>query len=87
MKKYSLHFDGVLELIKCVKEIEKAHLTNREDIRIMLDKLNVRYELIEPFGISIDKATIPEEDLSRILNYKSGVIEKVYDELGITINA
>ena len=35
MKKYSLHFDGALELIKCVKEIEKAHLAHREEIQKM----------------------------------------------------
>lgn len=87
MKKYSLHFDGVLELIKCVKEIEKAHLAIREEKQKMLSNLNVTYGLIEPFGLAIDIDSISEEDLSKILNHKNEIIDRVYNELGITKNA
>lgn len=87
MRGFLLPFKGMMDLEIAYKKILAAHQLKHEQTVAKLKANNIPYQVLEPCGVAIDIATVPEGiKLKDLIGDDNGLIEKVYESVGIIKN-
>jgi hypothetical protein len=86
-RSFLLPFKGIMDLERAYKKILAVHQMAHEQTVAKLKANNIPYQIQEPCGVVIDMTTIPEEiKLNDLISDDNGLIEKVYDSVGVIKN-
>jgi hypothetical protein len=78
-----LPFDNIVDLLRKVDDIKKAHKINSESFRQILRDKDIKFEPIDDYGVFIDVELLSEEDVWFIKNHNDSFIQEVYYNNGV----
>jgi len=81
-----LPFDNIVDLLRKVDDIKKAHKINSESFRQILRDKGIKFEPIDDYGVFIDVELLSEEDVWFIKNHNDSFIQEVYCNNGVVSN-
>jgi hypothetical protein len=81
-----LPFDNIVDLLRKVDDIKKAHKINSESFRQILRDKGIKFEPIDDYGVFIDVELLSEEDVWFIKNHNDSFIQEVYYKNGVVSN-
>lgn len=87
MRGFLLPFKGMMDLERSYKKILAVHQLKHEETVEKLKANNIPYQVLEPCGVAIDMATVPDGiKLKDLISDDNGLIEKVYESVGVIKN-
>jgi hypothetical protein len=87
MRGFLLPFKGMVDLERAYKKILAVHQLKHEETVAKLKANNIPYQILEPCGVAIDMATVPEGiKLKDLISDDNELIEKVYESVGVIKN-
>ena len=87
MRGFLLPFKGIMDLERAYKKILALHQMEHEQTVAKLKANGIPYRILEPCGVAIDMATVPEGiKLKELISHDEELRNKVYESVGVIKN-
>jgi hypothetical protein len=87
MRGFLLPFKGIMDLERAYKKILALHQMEHEQTVAKLKANGIPYQILEPCGLAIDMATVPEGiKLKELISHDEELRQNVYESVGVIKN-